>query len=94
MLFPMSFQPNPIFRPHSVQISKSLAWALRVVAEAARGDGPMKPEHTSDGIAETLLRECLERDYPGLLDTYRKRAAIDAEGVKLAITMLEKARAA
>lgn len=81
-------------RQRSISISRELAWALRIVAEAARGDGPLKPEYTSDGIAESLLRESIERDYPGLLDTYRKREAIDREGVKLAITTLEKARAA
>lgn len=75
-------------------MSKQLAWALRIVAEAARGDGPPKPEFTSDGIAEAMLREVVERDYPGLLDTYRKRESIDAEGVKVAIEALNRERAA
>ena len=75
-------------------MSKQLAWALRIVAEAARGDGPLKAEFTSDGIAETMLREVIERDYPGLLDTYKRREQIDAEGVKLAIATLRKEQAA
>lgn len=41
-----------------------------------------------------MLREYIERDYPGLLDTYRKREAIDLEGVKLAIETLRKEQAA
>lgn len=90
----MNFAPTPTFRPRSISISRPLAWALRIVAEAARGDGPLKAEHTSDGIAETLLREALERNYPGLLETYRKREQIDSEGVKLAVALLEKERAA
>lgn len=69
-------------RQRSISVSREVSWALRIVAEAARGDGPLKPEYTSDGIAESLLREALEREYPGLLDTYRKREAIDREAVK------------
>lgn len=90
----MTVHPTPTFRPHGISVSKQVAWALKIVAEAARGDGPLKAEYTSDGIAEQLLREGIERDYPGLLGTYRKREAIDAEGVKLAIAVLEKERSA
>lgn len=90
----MNIQPSPIMRQRSISVSREVSWALKIVAEAARGDGPLKPEYTSDGIAEQLLREGIERDYPGLLATYQKRAAIDQEGVKLAIAMLEKERAA
>lgn len=81
-------------RQRSISVSRELAWALRIVAEAARGDGPLKPEYTSDGIAESLLRESIERDYPGLLETFKRREQIDREGVKLAIEMVRKEQAA
>lgn len=81
-------------RAATVYVSFETAWALRMIAEAIRGDDVIRPDNTQDGIAEQLLREGIERDYPGLLATYAKRAAIDQEGVKLAIAVLEKERAA
>lgn len=88
----MQFQQQT--RSRSVYVSRETAWALRIIAAARKGDDVLRPETTMDGIAEAILREGIDRDYPGLVDTFQKREAIDAEGVKLAIATLDKEKAA
>lgn len=69
-------------RPYSLSVSKRVHWALRIVSAGLRGDSPLTPELTSDGIAEQLLTDAIEAKWPGLLEQYSQRERFDADAVK------------
>lgn len=71
--------PTPLYRPRSISVSKRVFWALSTIATGLRGNGPVVPELTTDGIADTLLTEAIETKWGGLLDGYKKREQIDAD---------------
>lgn len=69
--------PTPLFRPYSICVEKRIHWALRTIGAGLRGDGPLKPELTADGIASTLLASAIETKWPGLLEGFSERSAVD-----------------
>lgn len=71
--------PTPLHRPYTISISKRVHWALRILSKALTGNGPLTPENTPDGIANTMLEGVIERNYPGLLSGHAKKEQIDAE---------------
>lgn len=84
--------PTPSFRPYSISIDKKTFWALRVVSKGLVGDGQMRSELTPDGIASTLLAEAIEAKWPGLLEGYRQREAVDADYIKKVSSAIKEAK--
>lgn len=72
-----------IFRPYTIATEKRVYWALKTISAGLRGDGPYITERakdlTADGIATKLLVEAIETKWPGLLDGYKRREAVDRE---------------
>lgn len=66
-------------RPNQIQLSKRVHWALRTVSVGLRGDSPMTPDLTADGIADKLLTDAIETKWPGLFLGFKEREAVDAE---------------
>lgn len=74
--------PTPLTRPYSISVERRIWWALKTISRGLIGDGQNRAELTPDGIAATLLGEAIESRWPGLLDGYKRREALDAEYVK------------
>lgn len=71
--------PTTLYRPRSISVSKRVFWALSTIATGLRGNGPVVAELTADGIADKLLTEAIETKWPGLLDGFKAREAVDAD---------------
>lgn len=75
--------PTPLYRPRSISVSKRVFWTLTTISAGLRGDSPLKPELTADGIADDLLTKAIETRFPGLLEQYSQREKFDTDAIKM-----------